>query len=335
MNTTIIDKIVFDSAESFLGSNKKRYFSSSYKKIKYEFTDLAIYNNSLVGNLDLDWPDTWSEKSGEKRKPHIGSLELYVIAARMVEYHLNIVDNLREDCIERVWVNNFVTKVSQGAIEECSQLACKCTKLSQNEKNGRIDCLFEIKISKAMVRLAINYDLCRERACMSSCVGKPCISFNNMLKASSPQIPSFHSIGYKVPVHKITNVMVDKKDSFIEADIELLNGELSPSFGGLGRAYQPCLTFCDIILTTGQLAQILLFSLDDIDREKAGNLWMRTADCKYFKPVPGETKVRISVTDSTIMKTGGVTYRAATLLLDYNNGDSLSECRFAYQLNQD
>lgn len=325
---------VFKSDESFLGSRKKRYFSSSYKKINCDIKELIIQNNSLLGNLSIAWPEVWSEKNGELRKPHLGSLELYVIAVRFVEHYLGIIDNLKKECIEKVWVNNFVPKVGQGAIENCHELACRCSKLSQRQDKNRINCLFEVKIGKATVRLAIDYNLCEEKRCFAGCVANPCISIQKLLDLRVHDERSFYTTGYKIPVHKITDIIVNKEEQSVRADIELLNIELSPFFNGLSKAYQPCLTFCDIILVTGQLAQILLFSLDNINREEAGNLWMRTADCKYFRPIKENTGVKISVKESSMLKTGGIEYRAATLLLDFNDGDSLSECKFAYQITE-
>ncbi len=323
----------YDTPESFLGLNKKRYFSSNYKKIKYDIDELLIYDNSLLGNLNVQWPEVWSEKNGGKRKPHLGSLELYIIAVQFVEYYMEIIDNLKKECLERVWVNNFISKVGNGCIEECENMACKCTKLSQKKSGCHVDCLFEIKIGKAIVRLAINYVSCENRVCLSTCNGNAVISLDKISNMKKRGELSFYSLGYKILMHKITNVVVNKEERFIEADIELVNEELSAYFEGISRTYQPCITFCDIIPITGQLSQILLFSLDDISREDAGNLWMRTADCKYFRPIKGQTKVRITVKESSIINTVGINYRAATLLLDYNGGDSLSECKFAYQLN--
>lgn len=332
-NDTNNNLFVFESDESFLGSRKKRYFSSNYKKINCDIDGLIIHSNSLSGNLTIVWPEIWSEKNSGLRKPHLGSLELYVIAVRLVERYLGIIDNLKKECLERVWVNNFIPKVGQ-AIEDCLELSCKCTKLSQNQVGNRIDCLFEVKIGKASVKLAINYDVCKEKPCLAACVGNSCISIQKLLNAKEQEEHSFYTIGYKIPMHKITNIIVDKTARDIRADIELVNIEMSPFFNGLSKTFQPCLTFCDIILITGQLAQILLFSLDNVDREKAGNLWMRSADCKYFTPIKEDTNVKISIKDSSILQTGGIDYRMATLLLDFNDGDSLSECKFAYQINE-
>lgn len=43
--------ICYPSPEEFLGANSKRYFSSNYKRITHEITNLIIQDHVLIGRL--------------------------------------------------------------------------------------------------------------------------------------------------------------------------------------------------------------------------------------------------------------------------------------------
>jgi hypothetical protein len=64
------DLLHFETAESFPGECKKRYFSSSYKKIKYHFADILVVDKKLIGVLDVQWPDVWAQKQNKDLPPH-------------------------------------------------------------------------------------------------------------------------------------------------------------------------------------------------------------------------------------------------------------------------
>lgn len=322
----------YDSPEIFLGNNKKRYFSSNYKKIKYDIHELMIYQNILVGSLNLDWPNLWAEKGGKKLKPHLGSLEFYVIAVRFVEYYILIIDNMKKCCLNKIWVKDFVSKAGNEAVESDSDIRCQCRKLSQTREGQKITSRFEIKIGKASVTISTEYDTCDEKPCFSSCNDSAHVSVESIIKAKEYKY-SYYDLGYKIPMHKISNIIINRNEQHITADVEAINSELSSDFSGIGNAFQPYITYCDIIPITGQLSQMLLFSLDNLTRENASNLWMRSVDCKYHTPITDIAKVKLSVKDSKkIRVSDDQYYRAVTLYLDLDDEKMTSICKFAYQL---
>lgn len=323
--------LYYESPGSFLGENSKRYFSSNYKRIKHEITNLTIQNNSLVGYLNISWPHLWAEKAGKSLKPHVGSLEFYVIAVQFIEYYMVILDNIKKECVNRMWVEDFVSKAGSEAVEEDASIPCKCTKLSQFVEDRKITSKFAIEIGKVVVKLTINYETCMERRCMSSCSNTSCMSIDNILNVKHEQL-SYYTLGYKVPMHEISNITVDKDKETITADAKLINLELANDFVGVSSVFQPCFTYCDIILITGQLSQILLFSLDNLTRENASNLWMRSVDCKYRIPIKDHTHIKLQVKELKKINASGREYRSSTLLLDIGDGKMTSVCKFAYQL---
>lgn len=323
--------ICYPSPEEFLGANSKRYFSSNYKRITHEITNLIIQDHVLIGRLNIKWPNLWAEKAGKKLKPHVGSLEFYVIAVQFVEHYMTIVDNVRKDCVKKIWVEDFISKAGSEAVEESSDIACKCKKLSQTYNEGVVRSSFVIEIGKATVKLTIRYETCIERKCLSSCNNSSCVSIDSILAVKNSHL-SYYDLGYKVPMHKITNIEVNKESESIIADVELINSELASNFVGISSLFQPCFTYCDIILITGQLSQILLFTLDNLTRENASNLWMRSVDCKYYNPIIGTARFKLCVKEFKKINTAGRDYRTTTLFLDFGDGNMTSICKFAYQL---
>lgn len=323
--------IHYPSPEEFLGANSKRYFSSNYKRITHEITNLIIQDHALIGYLNIKWPNLWAEKAGRKLKPHVGSLEFYVIAVQFIEHYMTIVDNIKKDCVNRIWVEDFVSKAGNEAVEESSNIPCICKKSSQTHEGNTVKSTFVVDIGKASIKLTIRYETCIERKCLSSCNNASCVSIDSILNAKKNQL-SYYSLGYKVPMHKITNIEVNKETESITADVELINSELANSFAGISSLFQPCFTYCDIILITGQLSQILLFTLDNLTRENASNLWMRSVNCKYNTPIIDTANFKLSVKEFKKINTAGSEYRTTTLFLDFGDGKMTSICKFAYQL---
>jgi len=149
----------FDTAESFLGESKKRYFSSGYKKVKYHFDSFLVADNKLTGMLKVEWPIVWAQKNNQSLSPHLGTLEFYVIAAQLSEAYLELIEKFSAEDIAHTWISHFKIKAGSEAETMPEQEECTCRQTSVKKgRTGEVSVfLFEVKIGKSIICLTLSH----------------------------------------------------------------------------------------------------------------------------------------------------------------------------------
>lgn len=284
---------------------------------------MLVIDKKMVGILVIQWPDVWAQKADKVLPPHLGSLEFYVIGAQLSELYLEIIDNFSNDDIEKSWISHFKIKAGAEAETEVFQEQCECAKTSQKPISEITDeSTFEIRIGKAIVVISI---------CHPKGVPNPRISINKIKNISENRNYTYFSCGYKIPVHRIFDIHIDKEKRTATAEVEMINQELVNIFKGIGSSFQPCFSYCDAILIVGQLSQILLFNLDGITRENASNLWMRSIESTYTEPIGDRFKVELRADEFKQVNLRNTPFRASNLYLNCED-KMIAKLKFAYQL---
>ncbi|MDL2244341.1 hypothetical protein LJC54_02415 [Parabacteroides sp. OttesenSCG-928-J18] len=301
--------------ERYLGTSSKRYFSDGYKDIQHHFRNIRIEREELLADLVLEWPEKWSEKKGVTLTPHIGTLDFFLASAILIEKYFQAMNKEFIKRVNKMWIAEFVCKSGNKCLEQQST-PCLCRLLSKEEANNNIHYLFEVLVGSTIVCMKIisPYHLLTD-------------SFKSFLVK---QTDSYYLNHYKEAERIISNIKVHTSEKYISANYELKHMQNSV-FHGLGSDYMPCLTFCDLVLCTGQLTQILLYSLDNTSREESSNLWMRKIHCVYNKPIATNTQVSVTINKTNMIKMKSGTYNCSELTFDFNNGDLIAHCSSAYQ----
>jgi len=302
-------------ADFFLGSSSKRYFGTGFKKTEHSFLNLRKEEGNLFADLVVNWPEIWAEKKGGNVTPHIGTLDFFLASVILVEEYFSIVREISIKQMNHMWISDFICKTGNKCIEQ-NILSCSCKLISEEYNSSKTIFVFEIKIEDTYVSLNID--------------------FPNSLKTmyyESPQLleqRTYYSRGYKFADRRISNIKVDFNRKSITADYTLRHQD-NLAYCGIGAEYMPCITLCDLILTAGQLTQILLYSLDGTSREGSSNLWMRKIHCSYKRPIVVDPEVLIEIKKSNNINMKGEMYHCSDLRFDFNNGDLIADCSSAYK----
>jgi Pseudomonas avirulence D protein (AvrD). len=301
--------------ESYLGTSSKRYFSDGYKDIQHDFDNIRIEEEKLCANLVLKWPEKWSEKKGISITPHIGTLDFFLASTILVEQYFQAMDKEFVKIISKMWIAEFTCRTGNKCLEQQST-PCVCRLLSTKEINGKIHYSFEVLISTTTVCIKI-----------ISPYNSTSTSFASIFAI---QTNSYYFDQYKNAERRISDINVQVSKKSISARYELIHTRNS-SFYGLGSSYMPCLTFCDLVLSAGQLTQILLYNMDNTSREESSNLWMRKIHCIYNKPITTDTQMSVFVNKTNMVKMKTGIYNCSDLTFDFSNGDLIAHCSSAYQ----
>jgi hypothetical protein len=310
----------------FLGPSEQRYFGSTYKKTEHTITNLIIQNDCLYGDLTMQWPMMWSQKEGHSLAPHVGTLDFFVVATRFVELYMAMVENRSSASIERTWMSSFFCKAGSRFIES-NRSPCSCYKISDGEENNVKKSLYEITIDNSTVRIGTIHSARKNK---KGYLIPSIISQNGDKNLKM----SYYTDGYRIPERKIHDIVIDEETRSITANLELIGYEQPGLYYGLGQSYMPCLTFGDLVLTTGQLAQILLFRLSGTTREKSSSLLLRNIDCTYTAPVYIKTTLTATILQSDTIRVKDTYYNSASLAFNFNNGDLVARCKVTHQIIQ-
>jgi len=312
---TNVNTLQSSGPEKYLGTSSKRYFSDGYKNIQHHFSNIRVEKEELLTDLVLKWPQNWSEKKGIAITPHIGTLDFFLASVLLVEKYFQSINKEFTKRINEMWIAEFVCKSGNKCLEQQST-PCLCRLLSNKEVDNKIHYLFEVFVGSTIIHLKII---------------SPYHSLTASFKTSFiEQTDSYYSNHYKGAERIISNIKVQPVDKYIFADYELKHVQ-HPTFHGLGSDYMPCLTFCDLVLCAGQLTQILLYNIDNTNREESSNLWMRKIHCVYNKPIATNTQVSVSINKTNMLKMKSGIYNCSELTFNFNNGDLIAHCSSAYQ----
>lgn len=325
-------RIVGHDPDYFLGPSEARYFGSTYKKTEHTIDNLFIQNELLIGDLNVIWPSLWSQKSGKVITPHLGTLDFFIVATRFVELYLKMVENREQTIIERIWVSDFFCKAGSRFIEN-SDVPCSCYKTSEIREDFVLKSTYEIKIDNSLIRITTIHFNEKDDEKSSSLSNIGAVSSIASLYDGQMNGISYFTEGYRLLERKISNIIIDEENRIICSDLELIGWGQMEHYGGLGVSHMPCISFCDLVLTTGQLSQILLFHLSGTNRDESSSLLLRSISCKYTTPIPPKTTVKATLLKSEIIKIKDVYYNSADLAFDFNNGDLIAESKTVYQIH--
>lgn len=329
----VTEKIVtITNANYILGNAEQRYFGSGYKNTTHIFENFRILNNSLIADLNIKWKTVWARKNGKPIIPHVSSLDFYIVATLLTEHYLKLLGNIKNVCVNKIWVEEFYCKAASQSIDD-SLLTCSCLKTSQQKHDNVIVYSFLIKIQNVTANLKVRQVLCKDRIrkCKSICNNSPINqNTNNYLYLGNRF--NYHDTYYKQLDRIILNIEVYIDERKVCSDIVLENWTYPDQITGIGTSEMPCLTFGDLILLAGQLSQILIYQLDNITRDNATNLWLREIRGIHKYPVNPKTKACVSIISSNTLSVKGKCYNDLRLKFDFNNGDLVAECKAAYEI---
>ena len=296
--------------EYYLGDPKKRYFSNKYRDVNHTLKNIVIENGAITSTFDIMWPDVWQEKKGATINPHISTFDLFLISTRLVELFFSNVLGKQYGELCRLWVSEVSCKVG-------SQMPCgtknKCTCSVIEEDNSSYT--FKITIEKVIMFLRIE---------------KPKNS-ENSLPFIVADNNSYFENDYKLAERGITKISINDTEKTLNAYYNIKHNE-SVKYNGLSSYFMPCLTYCDLFLTGGQLSQILLFCVNKTTREDVSNLWLRSmksrCESRIMESVSGPVSVIIK--NTSVLNVKNDVFHCADVEVDFNNGMLKAEWKAAY-----
>jgi hypothetical protein len=253
--------------EDALGPSEHRYFGDGFKRTKYE-VNVAYSPGHAKGEVAVLYHNNWSSKASDKvRKPHLSTLDASLISGQVGcallrrHYPFSRLDS------QQAWLRQIDVKAGNMAYEDLSAVPLTAQILSSGPTD---DSLFgyltsvEVRLGAMHVVLVIDHGLSQE--------GGSCM----------PDEDHYFTEGFRQRHCELSNISFHPGESEVGADLSLKLTSVSPGDGVMG-AYPRSLLTIELLTSFAQLAQVLMYRLDNLNREQTNNLWMRNVSlhCPY------------------------------------------------------
>ncbi|MGN7948752.1 AvrD family protein [Microbacterium sp. 22215] len=257
-----------------LGDADQRYFGDGYRAVQQDLRNLRLRHVPGSGwrieaSLALRYPDSWSTKSGQaNRSPHLSTLDAFVVAAQLAEAMLVGGRGLEPAQRPWVWLHRALIRAGAKAVEELDEIDVSGQmSVGQPLDNPLLSNSQTFTAKFTIGALRVELDLVAP-AGESRDVGESFPDIDDLLGAKKDR---YYGEGFKRDRLTIGDGWLSD-DTTIQVPVTRTRGTKSAD---IGSAYTVSPTFVNCILGQAQVSQLMLYSLDHIDRATSDNLWMR------------------------------------------------------------
>ena len=305
------EPVVYSSLDEVVGPAVRRFFVEGYRRVRHVLRDVAVEAGGpgpgrVTGSAVVCYPADWSvNEAGPGLRPHLCTIDAWVLAARLSECYLAYGLGLDEGQRRRAWLRSGQVRAGSRPQEEMDRFPVQAqvaySRPSPASLRGyltAIDCL----IGPLKVRYEVEHDPGAGPAGSSAPAGE------------LPGAGGYYANGYRQVRHDLSNLHIDPVQSRAAAVVTVR--EPAEPGDGLEACYRPALSGVDATIVAAQLAQALVHQLDDTPRGATGTLWMRrvayTSPTPY-QPVANPFIATVSLNRSLVIRKDGRRWRTADL----------------------
>lgn len=296
------------NAVQFLGKKEERYFAFGFKKIECNLKNFCFSQNKLTSKLTVTWEEGWSIKAKRQIKPHLGSVESFTVVARMLEIFMALKYNMCQDDISNSKFQKIQIKTKLSCLDSNLPLSiCLVEKNANVRRYDKSNSEFEIRIGN------FQYIISLEFVVRDSSSG---FQYDQFASTTVSDKCNYYYTGYKLSNIDIEDILIKNGNRSLTA-IPHINRNFNNKISGVATSLLPDITFIDFLRIGGQLAQILLYSFDEIKREDSQNLWIRSLSAVFDNQnIKRNESSKVSLTEVNKIELNNETWRTAIVDLE-------------------
>ncbi|TVL89913.1 AvrD family protein [Streptomyces sp. SAJ15] len=328
----------FTSLDACLGPGDERFFGSGYKRVGQYLSDVTASGSAALGALvvaraGLSYPLDWSRKSpGSRLRPHLSSIDALVLAAQLAEIQLNHSRSLTADEQRHTWLRAAEIRAGSRPHEDLASfpVRARLCETAESPASTALRSTYDCRIGGLKVRCVLEH-----AAGEGHRADRPAAVYATGEEALGPARTRHYGDGYKTRRLIAEGVAVDLGGQRVRAGQRIVP---EPGDGAATRgaeaAYAPSVSLVDCLVGIAQLAQVLLYSQDEVSRGSSNTLWMRRILIETDSPVrPLDRPIdAVAYTTKTrMLRMGAGLWRCSDLAVDDFRGIRGS-CSIAHQL---
>ncbi|MBC8944202.1 MULTISPECIES: AvrD family protein [Xenorhabdus] len=279
-------KFLCHSIDDYLGDSKTRFFGMGYRRVVYNIKNIDIqFNHSgdnypkLISLLSVEYPLDWSKKKNTNLPPHLSSIDTLILSTQFCEIFLKHSFQFDSFNCKKMWLKSLKLKSGTTPQEDLDNISAKITwnstsKLKSNDVT--MISIFDCQIGKMEARCEIEHPVA-EIICKNGFYRSPA----DILEPSNSR---YYGDIFKFRGQSLQNISYDSENHIASAKVKLNIPEFYHSVNGIDGHYQPSATYVDCFVVNLQLAQVLMYELDHINRKDSETLWMLRTEIEAPTP---------------------------------------------------
>ncbi|MCC8454818.1 AvrD family protein [Streptomyces rochei] len=284
---------VLASVDDHLGPAEQRFFGRGFRRVAYDIGELRLTRAAdgtvrAASSVGVRYPADWSKKAaGADLLPHFSTVDGLVVAAQLAEACLTgLVPDLRDGWLRRVRIT-----AGTSPQEDLARLPAEATLRRTDPlagEPGRAVSLVDCAVGTMRTRCEVVHAL------PTGAVPAPG-PYAGLDALLGPAADRYFGTGFTTRRQLIRDVAVDHRALSAEAALTVVHedGAVAPT-AGLEGAHQPSVSMVDAFVTALQLAQTMLYDLDDMRRQDSNTLWMRQTTLTATRPDRPTTAVPVT-----------------------------------------
>ena len=274
----------YETVDEILGDPGSRYFGGGYRSVQQRVFDVRLdtRNRTAHALAQVTYPKSWSTRNDRELKPHLSSIDGFVIASQLVESYLREAYGLDDGSARDAWIRHCTIKSGSAPTLELERIPVALALVATQADPGtlcgfRSD--FRVKVGSLSVELSLDHSLFVAR--------KVNVAFADVSACLGEGEQRYLAGGYKRTNVEVTQISLSSAHDHARARFRF--GYASDNGrDGLSGSYLPCISIPDALVGTAQLAQAVLYRRDDLTRATSGNMWMRKISVTIAQPAPDE-----------------------------------------------
>lgn len=301
--------------DEFLGPSDSRYFGSGYRRICHHIFDIDMdcEAGNFSASIGIEYPQDWSKK-GERGdlRPHLSTVDILVSAIQLCDAFLLCRFGFSFEHERQLWLHHISIKSARTAHQDLidipahgAYVSCVPAALGGTRHLSS----FEVSIAGFSVEVVVAHALSESRFPFG-----PRVVLKHLDELLGRSRRSLYGHHYKSLKHDIYD-MHFPSDETLTGRVSILEDNGYAPTVGVGSGFSGYASAVDMMVCGAQMAQVLMYRLDNLSRQNSYNLWMRAFSINMPDPVPRLVPfdMDIGVTKTRICLMGGSPWRTAEM----------------------
>jgi hypothetical protein len=330
VNAEQLTAVTRRSVDDYLGPADKRFFAAGYRRVGYEFAPVAVETRTesdaeLHTTVGLTYPVDWSKKksaAGDLR-PHLSTVDGILLGAQAAEALVLASFRPLPAAHRRMWLRAVRIRAGRAPQEDLATLPITANLTATRPFRSLSMSTVDVQVGS----MRVSCDVVHDGGASKRWAGE----YPDLDVLLGPAESRYYGAGFARGGHRIDELDVRVADLRATATVALAGTPYADQ--GLEGAYQPAPTMVDSFVTGLQLAQILLYAADAMQRGDSNTLWMRSTVLEVdtpVRPLPDALPLRTGLANAGLISMSGAMWRTADIVSEL--GGVRFRCSVAHAL---
>lgn len=273
----------YSNFDECLGNSEHRYFGEGYLRVARAVSAVQIdlEEKKFAGTAHIEHSGSWSRKGEEEQEAHLSSVDAILLAWHLCETFIRHEFALDTTELGNAWVNDLTVRAGAQPLTDLQAFTISGSLVRVNGTEAATSgSTYRCTIGPLIVDLSVKHHISAQRSPL-----KP-----------TPTLAERRECPMPFPTNvRLSTVAVDTDQSTSSATFHVTEPRAQAE-AGLEAAYSSGISIVDAVVLVAQLAQVYLYTIDDLNRADSNTLWMRRIHVAISTPVrapDGEVTVTI------------------------------------------